>query len=249
MSRVPSRRRLLTADGDPLSQAVRTATTKMMDGLQIGEAAYWEVAVTPSENVHFGDFYTPDGVAGTLQRVHWNYGSTIETIDQCIVVGLPGECGALIHPLGSMVAVLVGTEGALGLHPTRQWTGAAADLSRLIVDRDKVTAWALGLARFCHQVLVPYGPPDSWICWSAGRRLRSGQPMLAADISPFVGTMPIDAVVDDPPHKGIPLAGDPEAEAFQIKASLFEWFGIPAGSLPEIDRGRIAGDHHDWWAS
>ena len=240
-------RTLLTGHGDPLSEAVRSATSEMIDRLQIGEAAYWEVAVTPSENVHFGDFYTPAGVAGTLQRVGWNYGNVTEPIDQCVSALIPGRWGALIHPLGSMVAILVGAEEALGLLPAKQWMGAESDQTRLTVNRDMVTAWALGLTRFSHRVLLPHGPPDSWICWSAGRRLRSGCPVLAADMSPFAGTKPVGAVVDDPPHKGIPLVGDPEAEAFHIKASFFEWFGIPAYRFPESDRGRISGDHTDWW--
>lgn len=247
MSSRPGRRRLLTADGDPLSEAVRSATSKMIDRLEIGEAAYWETAVTPSENTHFGDFYTPAGVAGALQRVGWNYGGVIEPMDQCVSALLPGQWGALIHPLGSMVAILVGAEGALGMPPDNQWMGAASDPTKLTVGRDMVTAWALGLARFSHEVLLPHGPPGSWTCWSAGRRLRSGRPVLVADVSPFVGTRPVDAVVDDPPHKGIPLMGDPEAEAFQIKASFFEWFGIPAAGLPEAGRGRISAEHTDWW--
>lgn len=249
MSTTPSRRRLLTADGDPLSEAVRSATSKMIDRLEIGDAAYWEVAVTPSENVHFGDFYTSAGVAGALQRVGWNYRQVVEPIDQCVSALLPGQWGALIHPLGSMVTILVGAEVALGMPPGSQWIGAVSDRTKLTVDSDMVAAWALGLARFSHDVLLPHGRPDSWTCWSAGRRLRSGGPVPVADLSPFVGTRPVDAVVDDPPHKGIPLVGDPEAEAFQIKASFFEWFGIPAGRLPEADRGRISADHTDWWST
>lgn len=68
-------------------------------------------------------------------------------------------------------------------------------------------------------------------------------------MSPFVGTRPVDAVVDNPSHKGVPRMGDPEAEAFQIKASFFEWFGIPAARLPEPDRGRISADGADWWSA
>ena len=41
--------------------------------------------------------------------------------------------------------------------------------------------------------------------------------------------------------------GDPEAEAFHIKASFFEWFGISADRFPEAAQGRISGDHTDWW--
>ena len=40
-----------------------------------------------------------------------------------------------------------------------------------------------------------------------------------------------------------------EAEAFQIKALVFEWFGIAAARLPEADRGRISADGADWWSA
>lgn len=249
MSSTDTARQLLTAGGDPLSEAVRHATDELIDRLGIGQAAYWEAAVIPSEIVHFGDFYTPAGVAGSLQRVGWNYGGVIEPIDQCVSARLPGQWGALIHPLGSMVAILVGAEGALGMPPGNKWVGSAPDRTKLTVARDMVTAWALGLARFSYEALVRHGPAHSWTCWSAGRRLHRGKPVLVADMSPFVGTRPVDAVVDSPPHKGVPLLGDPEAEAFQIKASFFEWFGIPAARLPEADRGRISADGEDWWSA
>ena len=227
MSSTPDRRRLLTADGDPLSEAVRSATSKMIDRLEIGEAAYWEVAVIPAESVHFGDFYSRAGVAGALHGFDaWSGGDT-EPIDQCVaVVHAPrwsaighevAGFGALVHPLGSMSFIVASAENQPHL-PDEE--------PRLIAE------WAGDIVRFTHQVLSPY--MTSWTYWSAGRRLRSGRPRFRGR-----GTVAYDdtlpprrAVVNDPPHRGLPLVGDLQSEAFRLTASFYEWFGIPAGDLP-----------------
>ena len=118
--------RVLTADEDPLPEPLRVATQKMIDRMGIGEASYWEVAVVPRENVHFGDFYTREGVAGALHEFPaWSGGDT-EPIDQCVAVVhharhsplghvVPGF-GALVHPLGSIAFVITGVED----HPPYQ---------------------------------------------------------------------------------------------------------------------------------
>ena len=220
-------RGLLTAHGDPLPEAVRSATTEMIDRMQIGEAAYWEVAVIPAESVHFGDFYSRAGVAGALHGFDaWSGGDT-EPIDQCVAVAhAPRRSamgqevagfGALVHPLGSMAFIVSSAETQ---------TDVQDDESRLIA------GWADDIVRFTHQVLSPY--MTSWTYWSAGRRLRSGRPLFRGRATvAYGGTPPARrAVVNDPPHKGLPMVGDPQSEASRLRASFYEWFGIPAGDLP-----------------
>ena len=217
---------VLTTDGDPLSEAVRSATREMIDRMNIGEAAYWEVGIVPAENIHFGDFYTRAGVAGKLHSFDvWSGGRT-EPIGQCVavlheprrsVIGHDvGGFGALIHPLGSMAFIIGARENPP--HGFTEW--------------GLVTEWADGLVRFAHNVLSPHS--GSWIYWSAGRRFRSGRPRFSGNTSPVPrGELPaLEAVVDDPPHKGIPRFDDPRSEAFLLTASFYEWFGIPAGDLP-----------------
>ena len=215
--------RVLTADGDPLPEPLRAATRKMIDRMGMGEASYWEVAVVPQENIHFGDFYTRDGVAGALHEFHaWDGGDT-GPIDQCVAVvhrqrhslmghDVPGF-GALVHPLGSMAFVIPAVED----HPHAP-TGWPF-----------ISEWSRDLIRFTRQVLSPHA--TSWTYWSAGRRLRTGQPPFAGIVGPDRGASPAEAVVDNPPHKGIPLADDPGSEAFLLAATFYEWFGIPASDL------------------
>ena len=237
--------RVLTADRDPLPESLRSAIRKMIDRMGIGEASYWEVAVVPPENVHFGDFYTRDGVAGALHEFHaWSGGDT-EPIDQCVAVvhrlrgslmghDTPGF-GALVHPLGSMAFVMSAVEDHR--YARKGW--------RLIGD------WSQDLIRFTRQVLSPHAA--SWTYWSAGRRLRSGQPRFAAIVGSDRAASPVEAVVDNPPHRGIPLADDPGPEALLLAATFYEWFGIPARELAgiadrPIQRGDPLGDQrHKTW--
>lgn len=215
--------RVLTADEDPLPEPLRVATRKMIDRMGIGEASYWEVAVVPRENVHFGDFYTRDGVAGALHEFPaWSDGDT-EPINQCVAVVhrarrspmghvVPGF-GALIHPLGSMAFVIPAVED----HPHAR-TGWPL-----------ISEWSKDVIRFARQVLSSH--TSSWTYWSAGRRLRTGQPGFAGIVDSDRGASSAVAVVDNPPHKGIPLADDPRSETFLLAATFYEWFGIPAGDL------------------
>ena len=219
--------RLLTAEGDPLQQPVRSATREMIDRIGIGEASYWEVAVVPSENVHFGDFYTRDGVAGALHDFDaWSGGQT-EPIGQCVAVvhqprhSLMGHdvagFGALVHPLGTMAFIIPATQ-----NPPYDYS-----------ERTLLTGWAQDLVRFARQILSPHA--TSWTYWSAGRRLRSGLPKFSGILGYTPGGAPArEAVVNDPPHKGVPLDNNPESEAFHLTATFYEWFGIPAGDLPAV---------------
>ena len=218
--------RVLTADGDPLPETLRVATGKMINRMGIGEASYWEVAVVPQENVHFGDFYTREGVAGALHKFPaWSGGDT-EPIDQCVAVVhrarrspmghvVPGF-GALVHPLGSMAFVITAVED----HPHAR---AGWPL---------ISEWSKDLIRFTRQVLSPHAA--SWTYWSAGRRLRTGQPGFAGIIGSDLATSPSEAVVDNPPHKGVPLADNPGSGAFRLATTFYEWFGIPARDLERL---------------
>ena len=49
-------------------------------------------------------------------------------------------------------------------------------------------------------------------------------------------------VVDNPPHRGILLTGDPEVDAFYLISSFYEWFGIPATELSEAKEGRVSAE-------
>ena len=217
---------LLTADGDPFPETLRSATRAMIDRLDIGEAAFWEVAVVPAGIVQFGDFYSRSGVAGELHGFDaWSGGET-EPISQCVSVihrqrrSLMGHdvggFGALVHPLGSMAFIIP----------------ASKNLPYQLSEWRLVTEWVGDLVRFAHQVLSPHSV--SWTYWSAGRRFRSGYPRFSGNIGLISGGKPraLKAVVDDPPHKGIPLVDDPRSEAFHLTASFYEWFGIPARDLP-----------------
>lgn len=222
---------LLTAPEDPLPEAVRRAAEKMKDRLEMGGAAYWELAVAPPDDISFDDFYTPSGVFGELQKIDWIEGA-VEPIDQCLSVAEKGWGGVLIHPLGPMVAVLTGTEGSL-CWPAAGYGGRFDDGFWLRLDENLVKMRALWLTEFTHRVLLPREPAASWVYWSAGRRLRSGRPRIASEIEamPAGGTIRRGAVVDNPLHRGIPLMGDPEAEALELRASFYEWFGVPAADI------------------
>lgn len=221
---------LLTAPGDSLPEAVRRAAEKMKDRLEMGEAAYWELAAAPSDDISFDDFYTPAGVFGELQNIDWIEGA-VEPIDQCLSVAEKGSGGVLIHPLGPMVAVLAGTEGSL-CWPAAGYGGPVDDGSWLVLDENLVKMRALWLTEFTHRMLLPRGPAASWVYWSAGRRLRRGRPRISAPMMAIRGVMkPREAVVDDPLYRGISLMGDPETEALALRASFYEWFGVPAADI------------------
>ena len=100
------------------------------------------------------------------------------------------------------------------------------------LDENLVKLRALWLTEFTHRVLLPRGPAASWVYWSAGRRLRRGRPRISASMMSIRGVMkPREAVVDDPLYRGIPLMGDPETEALALRASFYEWFGVPAADI------------------
>lgn len=223
-------RGVLTAAEDPLPEAVRAAAEEMIARMELDGAAYWELAAAPSDHISFDDFYTPAGVYGELQKVDWIEG-VIEPIDQCLSIIEKGKGGVLIHPLGSMTVVLAGAERVL-CWPSEGYSGHAAGGFWIVLDGNLVHMRALWAAEFVHRVLAPNGPSASWICWSAGRHLRRGRPRLSADLTSIQGVLqPREAVVDDPLPRGIPLAGNPEAEALALRASFYEWFGVPAAAI------------------
>lgn len=223
-------RGVLTAAEDPLPEAVRAAAEKMIARMELGGAAYWELAAAPSDHISFDDFYTPAGVYGELQKGGWIEGA-VKPIDQCLSITEKGRGGVLIHPLGSMVMVLAGAERVL-CRPPEGCGGPAAGGFWLVLDEDLVKVRSLWAAEFVYRVLAPNGPSLSWICWSAGRRLRSGRPRLSAGLTSIQGVLqPREAVVDNPFPRGIPLAGSPEAEALALRASFYEWFGVPAAAI------------------
>ena len=244
-SETPGERRtmapnILTADGDPLSAAVRAATDEMVERLELGNASWWELAIVPSSNVSFGDFYSSEGVAGELRNVGHHalrgtqgfglggFGET-EPINQCVALLDKGRRGVLIHPLGAMVAVASGTSDFLGWAATK--LEAHAKLNDIVIRE-----WALEFALFAHRVLVPHGPGLSWTYWSRGRFLRKGRPQLYAEPFRF------QAVVDNPLHRGIVLMGNAEVEAFSLVSSFYEWFGIAASTLTEANEGRVSAE-------
>lgn len=229
---------ILTADGDPLSPAVRAAADEMVERLELGEAAWWELAIIPSANVSFSDFYSSEGVAGELRNVGqhalrgtqgFGLGGLGETepINQCVALLEKGRRGVLIHPLGTMVAVAAGTREFMGYGKFGDKTYSGANLAVL-------REWALEFTRFSHRVLLPHGSEMSWVFWSRGRLLRAGRPRL------HLGPQRSRAVVDNPLHRGIPVTGDPEVEAFYLTAFFYEWFGIPAATPPGSKTGRIS---------
>lgn len=230
---------ILTADGDPLSPAVREATNQMLERLALGKAAWWELAIIPSSNVSFSDFYSSQGIMGELARVAENSlrldhgfglgsGMDLEPVDQCVALVEEGTRGVLIHPLGTMVAIA----GSTFLQDPRfHHIGSVTFVNHLALKE-----WALEFARFSYRVLLPHGQGVSWTFWSRGRSLREGRPPL--QVRPFKR----QGIVDNPPHRGILLTGDREVDAFYLIASFYEWFGIPAANLPEAKEGRVSAE-------
>lgn len=230
---------ILTADGDPLAPTVRAAADKMLERLELGEAAWWELAIVPSSNVSFRDFYSSEGVAGDLAQVVTHSlrpdrgyglgnGRNYEPVDQCVALIQKGTHGVLIDPLGTMVAIA----GASFLRDPR----FQHHISVTLVNHVALKEWALEFAQFSYRVLLPQGEGLPWTFWSRGRRLREGQPPL--QVWPFNR----QGVVDSPPHRGIPLTGDPEVDAFYLIASFYEWFGIPAANLGEAKECRVSAE-------
>ena len=229
---------ILTADGDPLSPTVRAGADKMLERLDLGEAAWWELAIVPSSNVSFSDFYSSEGIAGELAQVETHslrpdrgfglgVGYDFDTVDQCVSLIQRGTRGVLIHPLGTMVAI---AGSAFFRDPRFQHHSSGT-----YVDHLALKEWALEFALFSYRVLLPQGQGASWTLWSQGRFLREGQPPL------LVGRFK-RGVVDNPPHRGIPLTGDPEVDAFYLISSFYEWFGIPAANLAEAKEGRVSAE-------
>lgn len=232
---------ILTADGDPLSPAVRAATNEMVERLELGEAAWWELAIVPSESVSFDDFYSSQGVRGELSRVAQNAirpdrgyalggfgldgGTGVEPIDQCVSLVERGSRGVLIHPLGAMAAVASST---FLRDPHYSQSGSVIFINHLALKE-----WALEFASFAHRVLLLHGRGQPWTYWSRGRLLIECQPQIR--VRPDYR-----AVVDHPPHRGLVVTHDPEVDAFHLVSSFYEWFGIPAATLPEAKEGRIS---------
>ncbi len=230
---------ILTADGDPLSPTVRAAADEMLERLAFGGAAWWELAIVPSSNVSFSDFYSSEGVMGELAKVVENSlrldrgyglgnGIDFQPVGQCVSLIEEGTRGVLIDPLGTMVAIAGST---FFRDPRYQHSSSVT-----FVDHLALGEWALEFARFSYRVLLPQGQGLSWTFWSRGRSLREGQPPLQ------IRPLNRQAVVDNPPHRGIPLTGDPEVDAFYLISSFYEWFGIPAATLAEAKENRVSAE-------
>jgi len=234
------------AAADAIPPAVRAAADRMLEMLNPGESAYWEIAVTPSEPVHFDDFYSSAGVRGALMELQTRYPGrrafglghqgTVQTIGECAAL-LDAGRGILVHPAGTIVAVALGMDaefqGFLGVPST-------FDDSYLIAKHEVLNQWPLEIAVFTHEQLRPCLPAGELIFWSAGRRLLTGRPAILLGDEQDSPLSLTPAVVDNPYRKRIPSTGDPEVDAFNLKASFYEWFGIPAAGLPEAGQNRIA---------
>lgn len=235
-----------TAAEDAIPPTARAAADRMLEMLNPGESAYWEIAVTPSETVHFDDFYSSAGVRGALVELQTRYPGrrvfglghqgAVQTIDECAALTDAGR-GILVHPAGTIVAVALAMdmdgEDFLG------WP-ARREKSHLIARHGVLNQWPLEIAVFIHEQLRPCLPDGELIFWSAGRRLLTGRPAIL--LGDEQGSPPslTQAVVDNPYRKRIPSTGDPEVDAFNLKASFYEWFGIPSAGLPEAGQNRIA---------
>ena len=75
--------------------------------------------------------------------------------------------------------------------------------------------------------------------WPLGRRLQTGKPSILLGSEQGPPASPTAAVVDNPYREQVPSTGDPEVDAYNLKASFYEWFGIPAAGLSEASQGRI----------
>ena len=234
-----------TAAADAIPPPVRAAAARMLEMLNPGETAYWEIAVTPSEPVQFDDFYSSAGVRGALMELQTHYPGrrvfglghqgAVQAIDECAAL-LDAGRGILVHPAGTIAAVALGVDADF-----QDFLGWSDDLEdrHLIARHGVLNQWPLEIALFTQEQLRPCLPGGELIFWSTGRRLLTGRPAIL--LRDEQGSPPslTPAVVDNPYRKRIPSTGDPEADAFNLKASFYEWFGIPAAELPEAGQNRI----------
>ena len=221
---------------------VRAAADRMLEMLNPGESAYWEIAVTPSEPVHFDDFYSSAGVRGALMELQTRYPGrrafglghqgAVQTIGECAAL-LDAGRGILVHPAGTVAAAALGIDAEF-----RDFLGWSDDLEdrHLIARHEVLNQWPLEIALFAHEQLRPCLPAGELVFWSAGRQLLTGRPALLLENEQGSPPSLTPAVVDNPYRKRIPSTGDPEVDAYHLKASFYEWFGIPAAGLPEASQ-------------
>ncbi len=224
---------------DSLPEPVRTAAAEMLEILNPGDSPYWEISLSPDARLHFDDFYSSEGVRGSLQDARLKYprsgsfglgGGETQSIGECVALVNAGR-GVLIHPGGWMTAIAIGLDA-----DGEDFLGWRTPV--LVARHAVLNQWPLEFARFAHEIVLPH-TSDNLTYWSVGRRLQSGEPPLA--LGDEEGTPPSLgwAVVDTPARKRIPFGEHWEADAFRLKASFYEWFGIPSSGLPESGRGRI----------
>ncbi len=229
---------------DHVPAPVHAAAAAMMELLNPGESAYWEIAVTASEPVEFDDFYSSAGILGALIDLQAEYPGrrvyglahqgTVQAIDECLALTDAGR-GILIHPAGTIVAVALGMDAE-----GRNFLGWPIGSGSYLEARQSVLSqWPLEIAVFVHQHLRPHISPAELTYWSLGRRLQTGRPSLLLGAGQDPPASLTAAVVDNPYRKQLPSTGDPEIDAYNLKASFYEWFGIPATALPEAGQGRI----------
>lgn len=229
---------------DHVPAPVRAAAAAMMELLNPGESAYWEIAVTASEPVQFDDFYSSAGIRGALIDLQVKYPGrrgcglahqgTVQAIDECLALTDAGR-GILIHPAGTIAAVALGMDAE-----GRDFLGRPLRPGSYLEARHSVLSqWPLEVAVFAHEKLRPCLFGGELTYWSLGRRLQTGKPSILLGSGQGSPTSRTAAVVDNPYRKQLPSTGDPEVDAYNLKASFYEWFGIPATGLPEAGQGRI----------
>ena len=226
-----------------LPESVRTAADQMLEMLKPGDSPYWEISLSPASRCHFDDFYSSEGVRGALLDTRLKYPRSdtfglglgeAQSIGECVALVNAGR-GVLIHPGGWMTAIAVGVDADgkdfLG------WGNAV--LPDLIARHATLNQWPLELARFAYEIVLPNTSSDNLTYWSVGRRLQSGKPPLVLGDEDGTPSSLAPAVVDNPARKRMPFGEHWEVDAFRLKASFYEWFGIPSSGLPESGRGRI----------
>lgn len=224
----------------PLPATVRMAADEMLEILKPGDTPYWEISLSPAAHLRFDDFYSSEGVRGALfdtqlkypgRRVYGFGSGETQSFGECVALIDAGR-GVLIHPGGWMTAIAIGRgidgKDFLG------WGNAF-----LAARHGVLNQWPLEFARFAHEVVLPNTSADNLTYWSVGRRLQSGKPTLTLGDKEGTPLSLESAVVDNPDRKRIPFGEHWEIDAFRLKASFYEWFGIPASGLPESDSGRI----------
>lgn len=236
----------LAEDQDHVRAPVRAAADQMLELLKAGGSAYWEIAVTVSEPVQFDDFYSSAGVRGALTGLQTRYPGrrvfglghqgTVRTIDECAAL-LDAGRGMLVHPAGTIMAVALGMD-AEG-HDFLGWP-KALDQPTVVARHGVLSQWPLEIAVFVREHLQPLVSPEELTFWSLGRRLRTGRPALLLGDEQGSPTSLTEPVVDNPYRRRLPSTGDPEVDAYNLKASFYEWFGLPSDRLPEADQGRVS---------